>query len=167
MPPPIDAVPQPTIARLPGVEWPEDHMTYEEWEPTVPKSLTSDTLWKVMAYRLALYSGVIGLEDVALLAAHPRGKSMVDQLERAVTSISSDIAEGYSRRFRKEKNHFYDYAIGSAREARDRYFKARIVLPADLVDARLDTLTQVVKLVTVMVARDRRKRREEKERGES
>ena len=133
-------------------------MTYEEWERTVPKALTSDSLWQMRAYRLALYCGDMWSGDMVLLAGHPHGAGMVDQLGRAVTSISSNIAEGYSRRFRKEKTHFYDYAAGSAREARDRYFKARVVLPEDLVESRLDTLTQVVKLLTVMIARSRRKR---------
>ena len=131
-------------------------MTYDEWVPGIPEALTSDKLWKMEVYRLALYVGDVGLQDVALLAADPRGVSMVDQLERSVTSISSDIAEGYSRRFRKEKTHFYDYALGSAREARDRYFKARIVLPSDIVDARLHVLTSIVKLLTVMISRGRR-----------
>ncbi|MFQ5594528.1 MAG: four helix bundle protein, partial [Anaerolineae bacterium] len=46
-----------------------------------------------------------------------------DQLYRALVSISSNIAEGYSRGTGKGRAQFYEYALGSARESRDWYFK--------------------------------------------
>ena len=132
-------------------------MTYAEWERTVPKEISGDALWQMQAYRLALYAARLGWEDATLLAGNPRTAAMGDQLLRAVNSISANLAEGYSRRFRKEKAHFYDYALGSAREARDWYFKAQPVLPTSA--SRLETLTRIVKLLTVMVARDRKRSR--------
>jgi four helix bundle protein len=48
-----------------------------------------------------------------------------DQLYEAVGSVSANLAEGYSRGTGKDRARFYEYALGSARESRDWYFKAR------------------------------------------
>jgi four helix bundle protein len=132
-------------------------MTYAEWERTVPTSLTADALWKVRAYQLALYASHLAFEDAPLLLGDVRTKGITEQLLDAVRSIGASVAEGYSRRYKKEKLHLYDYALGSAREARVWYFQARPIFPSAENDARLDLLSQVVKLLTVMIARDRGK----------
>lgn len=43
-------------------------LAYEEWEQTVPEEIKSDSVWRMQAYRLALYAADIGWEDVVLLA---------------------------------------------------------------------------------------------------
>lgn len=43
-------------------------LAYEEWEQTVPEEIKSDSVWRMQAYRLALYAADIGWEDVILLA---------------------------------------------------------------------------------------------------
>jgi hypothetical protein len=35
-------------------------MNYEEWEAAVPETITADSLWKMQAYRLALFLADIG-----------------------------------------------------------------------------------------------------------
>jgi hypothetical protein len=44
-------------------------MNYEEWARLVPEALTQDTLWKVEAYRLAVFLADIGWNDVTRLLA--------------------------------------------------------------------------------------------------
>ena len=44
---------------------------------------------------------------------------IVDQLRRAVTSISANIAEGFGRFSYKDRNHFNYQARGSAKEVQD------------------------------------------------
>ncbi|MFA5358587.1 MAG: four helix bundle protein [Patescibacteria group bacterium] len=39
--------------------------------------------------------------------------SLVDQLRRAAVSVPSNIAEGFCRRTKLEKIHFYSIALGS------------------------------------------------------
>ena len=42
-------------------------MNYEEWLGSVPIEITGDPLWKVEAYRLALFVGELGWHDVTKL----------------------------------------------------------------------------------------------------
>ena len=43
-------------------------MNYKEWEAAVPEMIVGDTLWRVQAYRLALFASDIGWGDVGRLA---------------------------------------------------------------------------------------------------
>ena len=42
-------------------------MTYDEWESQVPAELRADTVWKVEAYRLALFLSDLAWQDTAPL----------------------------------------------------------------------------------------------------
>ena len=39
-------------------------MTFDEWIESLPAEIKGDTLWKMEAYRLALFSAEIGWHDV-------------------------------------------------------------------------------------------------------
>jgi four helix bundle protein len=132
-------------------------MTYEEWEATVPKAIAGDALWRVQAYRLALFAADVGWEDVNRLAKDRRTRALADQLYRSLGSIGANIAEGYSRGSGRDRARFYEYALGSARESRDWYYKARHVLDDSVVDHRLFLQTQVIRLLLKMVP-DQRQR---------
>jgi four helix bundle protein len=106
----------------------ERTMTFEEWEPSVPESIRADALWKVTVYRLALFLADLSWSDATQLAQDRRTRTLSDQLYRAVGSIGANLAEGYSRGGNKDRARFYEYALGSAREARDWYFKSRHIL---------------------------------------
>jgi four helix bundle protein len=124
---------------------------YQEWEKTVPKEITGDSLWKAKAYRLALYAADLGWDDVTKLAQDKRTVSLSDQLCRALGSISANVAEGYSRGTGKDRARFCEYALGSTRESRDWYYKGRHVLEQPIVTHRLDLLTQIIRLLLTMV----------------
>ena len=94
-------------------------MNYQQWESGVAAEIKSDVLWRVEAYRLALLASDLAWQDVVRLAQDRRMLGLTDQLYRSVGSVSADIAEGYSRSGGKDRAHFYEYALGSAREARD------------------------------------------------
>jgi len=126
-------------------------MDYDAWERTVPAAITADSLWLMKAYRLALFAAHIGWDDVTRLSQDHRTRALSDQLYRALGSISANIAEGYSRGYTKERARFYEYALGSARESRDWYFKAGHILGQDTIEERLSLLTQVIKLLLTMV----------------
>lgn len=53
--------------------------------------------------------------------------SLVDQIRRCVVSISSNIAEGFSRQSKKEKLQFYYTALGSLTELQNQILIARDV----------------------------------------
>ena len=125
-------------------------MTYREWESEVPETITDDPLWTVEAYRLALFASDLCWTDVGKLKAE-KLYSLADQLFRAVGGVSAQIAEGYSRKSGKDRARFYEYALGSARESRDWYFKARHVLGPVVTDHRLRLHTRFIRLLMRMV----------------
>ena len=47
------------------------------------------------------------------------------QMKRAVISITSNIAEGYSRRTKADKIHFYHIALGSCTEIQNQLIAAK------------------------------------------
>ena len=103
-------------------------MEYDEWEATVPVPLRGDSLWKVKAYRLALFLADLAWDDTSRLLRARRTVALADQLYRAIGSVSANIAEGYSRGTGRDRARFYEYALGSARESRDWYYKSRHIL---------------------------------------
>ncbi len=130
-------------------------MNYEEWEREVPEEVKEDSVWKMRAYRLALFLGDVGWYDVARLAEDRRTAGLADQLYRALGSISVNLAEGYSRSSGRDRARFYEYALGSARESRDWYFKARHVLGETVFHHRLRFLSQVLRLILTMIPQQR------------
>ena len=130
-------------------------MKYDEWEKTVPEIIKADSLWQVAAYRLALFLADLGWHDASKLVQDRRTISLSDQLYRAVGSISANVAEGYSRGTGKDRARFYEYALGSARESRDWYFKGRYILGESVTQHRLQLLTEVIRLLLTMVPQQR------------
>ena len=130
-------------------------MKYDEWEKTVPEIIKADSLWQVAAYRLALFLADLGWRDASKLVQDRRTIGLSDQLYRAVGSISANVAEGYSRGTGKDRARFYEYALGSARESRDWYFKGRYILGESVTQHRLQLLTEVIRLLLTMVPQQR------------
>lgn len=130
-------------------------MNYEQWERTVPDEIKGDSLWKVEAYRLGLLVGDIGWNDTQKLVSSPQTRELADQLYRALGSISTNLAEGYSRTGGRDRARLYEYALGSARESRDWYYKARHVLGEAITQHRLALLTEIVRLLLAMIPHQR------------
>ncbi len=55
-------------------------MNYKDWEKVVPVAITADSLWKMRAYRLALFLADVGWHDVTKLGQDRRTISLSDQL---------------------------------------------------------------------------------------
>ena len=130
-------------------------MDFREWVPCVPAAITGDTMWRVEAYRLGLFVSDLCWGDVTKLIRDRRTLGLSDQLYRATGSAGANIAEGYSRGTGKDRARFYEYSLGSARESRDWYFKARHVLGEEVTSQRLDLLAQIVRLLLTMVPQQR------------
>ena len=78
-------------------------MNYDGWVKSVPTDITGDSLWKVEAYRLALFAAEIGWYDVTKLFRDKRTTGLSDQFYRALGSISANVSEGYSRGTQKDR----------------------------------------------------------------
>jgi len=130
-------------------------MNYGEWERSVPEEITGDSLWKMEAYRLGLFISDVGWYDVTKLMRDKRTLSLSDQLYRSLGSISANLAEGYSRGTGRDRARFYEYALGSARECRDWYYKSRHILSESVSWHRIRLLTQIIRLLITMVPQQR------------
>ncbi|MFH2218484.1 MAG: four helix bundle protein [Pseudomonadota bacterium] len=130
-------------------------MNYEEWEKLVPEEIKKDSLWKIEAYRIALFAADLGWHDVTKLMNDRRTRGLSDQLYRSLGSISANLAEGYSRGTGKDRARFYEYSLGSARESRGWYYKGRHVLGETVMQHRLGLVTQIIRLLLTMVPQQR------------
>lgn len=115
-------------------------------------------MWKVKDYRFGMFIADIGWQDVSRLNNDRRTRDLSNQLYRALGSISTNIAEGYSRSSGRDKARFYEYALGSARESRDWYFKIKDILGDDIVSLRINLLTQIIRLLIKMIPQQRNRR---------
>lgn len=131
-------------------------MNYSEWEASRPAVLREDALWSVKAYRLSLFLVDIAWKDVVKLSTAVGMRSLSDQLYRSVGSISANIEEGSSKHSAKDRSRFYEYALGSARESRGWFYRARHVLGDEVADHRLGLSTEIIKLLLTMVPDQRR-----------
>jgi four helix bundle protein len=126
-------------------------MNYNEWLNSVPVEIRDDSLWKMEAYRLALFAADLGWHDVTKLVGDKRTIDLSSQLYRALGSISANVSEGYSRGTGRDRARFYEYALGSARENRGWYYKGRHILADKVVNHRIAFLTQIIRLLLRMV----------------
>ncbi|MBN1246029.1 MAG: four helix bundle protein [Anaerolineae bacterium] len=130
--------------------------TYDAWEASVSDVVKADALWSVTAYRLALFVGELGWYDATKVTRERALWGVADQLYRALGSISANIAEGYSRSTGKDRARFYEYALGSTRESRDWYYKARHTLGTNVHAHRIELLTRITQLLIRMIPQQRR-----------
>ena len=79
--------------------------------------------------------------------------SLVDQMRRCAVSVTSNIAEGFSRQSKKEKLQFYFMALGSLTELQNQLLVARDVgylLKEDFAKIAAQTVT-VSKLLNGLI----------------
>ena len=80
-------------------------------------------------------------------------KGLCDQLQRAVVSISSNIAEGSARTSDSEFAHFLDIALGSAYEVETQLLISKNVgyIDINIYNQLLDELISIEKQLTGLV----------------
>ena len=90
------------------------------------KSFTDLNAWKE-GHKL-----VISIYKATRLFPDNEKFDLVSQLRRSAISITSNIAEGFSRNSNKEKIQFYHVALGSLTEAQNQLLIARDLKYVDL-----------------------------------
>lgn len=130
-------------------------MNYREWQEGMPKEITEDALWKMEVYRQAVFLSELAWLDATKLGEVKITVRLSNQLYGAIGGISANIAEGYSRRSGKDQARYYEYALGSAREAKTWYLQSRHVLGTEVVNHRLELLTHVIKQLLVIIPAQR------------
>ena len=135
-------------------------MRYEEWLAQVPDSLKKDPIWQFKAYPKALLLYDLAWEDTDKMLKDVRGRKLTGQLIDSVGSISANVDEGFGRGIeRGEYIQFLRYALGSARETRSWYYKARKLLSAEVVQHRIALCDEVIALLVVTIKQRRAKLR--------
>lgn len=136
-------------------------MTYKDWLNSVPSDIKNDPLWRMEVYRISVFAIDLACHDVSRLIRDKRTVSLADQLNRAVGSMSANIAEGYSRQSGKDQARFYEYALGSARETRNWYYQARHILTETVSTHRIQLTTQIIRLLLSIIPSQRGSKLEE------
>ncbi|MBI2448656.1 four helix bundle protein [Candidatus Microgenomates bacterium] len=111
------------------------------------KSFTDLNAWKeahklvLMVYRI---TKKIPSEELFCLTS---------QIRRATISITSNIAEGFSRNFNKEKAQFYTVALGSLTELQNQILAARDIgyIPKEDFTLMADQTIVVSKLINGLI----------------
>lgn len=68
---------------------------------------------------------VLAVYDLTRKFPREEQLGLINQIRRAAVSVTSNIAEGFSRRSYKEKSQFYSMALGSLTEVQNQSLIAR------------------------------------------
>lgn len=79
--------------------------------------------------------------------------ALTDQIRRAATSVSANIAEGFGRRTLKDKVHFYTIAYGSLLETKNFIYLAEKLSLTDSATKHQisETITDCQKLLNALM----------------
>src|SRR3989344_8805003 len=95
------------------------------------------------------------LQIYKLTKAFPKGEffGLVDQLRRAAVSLTSNIAEGFSRFSYKEKAQFYYMSLGSLTEIHNQLLIAKDLsyLPSEDFKKLADLTVKINKMLNVLI----------------
>jgi four helix bundle protein len=132
--------------------------SFKLWAANADPSQRADPLWRMTAYRFALYALEIGWDDARALDRMRITRSIASQLYRALGSIGANIAEGYSRSSGADRVRFFEYGLGSARESAVWYRAGRPVLGQTIYESRIDLLSQIRRILLAAIPPERARR---------
>lgn len=130
--------------------------SFEEWMAEVPGAITDEEMWQFFGYQKALFLYDVCWKDCEKLMTHPLGKPVAQQLIRSAGSISANIEEGFGRGFGKSRNNFLRIALGSARETKGWYYRAKERLSPDILEHRLSLISEVIALLITEINRSKK-----------
>ena len=94
---------------------------------------------------------VLDIYKITLKFPEDEKYNLVNQLRRAAISITSNIAEGFSRRTSKDKAHFYYNALGSLTELQNQRLIARDLKYIDEFSEIAKNSIEVNKLINGLI----------------
>jgi len=130
-------------------------MTYEEWEAGVHERVKREPVWQFSGYRKALFFYDLVWQDCERLMRDRRGRAVAEQLIRSAGSISANIEEGHGRGYGKQRDWFFTVSIGSARESKGWYWRARRLLLSEVLAHRLALSDEMIALLVSELTRQR------------
>lgn len=130
-------------------------MNYAEWEAQVPQQIRREPTWQFLGYRKALFLYELAWDDCDILSRDIRGKAITKQLIRSAGSICANMEEGQGRGYGKQRNWFFTISLGSARETKGWYWRAKRLLPKETLEERLALADEVIALLVNELHRQR------------
>lgn len=137
-------------------------MKLEEWEKTIPEAVRQEPLWKMEAYRLACLLYDLAWQDCEKLAQDFRGKEIARQLIRSAGSVSANIEEGFGRGFGAQYAYHLTVALGSCRESKGWYLRARELFSPDVLIHRMGLADQIIGLLVTAIRQQRKGKNHDK-----
>ena len=125
--------------------------TYSEWEAQVSEKVKSEGVWKFYGYRKALFFYDLCWQDCEQLLKHPLGRAVSEQLIRSAGSIAANIEEGYGRGYGKDRVRFLGFSLGSARESKGWYYRAKDLLRPEVLTHRLSLISEAIALIVTEI----------------
>jgi four helix bundle protein len=138
-------------------------LKYKDWLKEILGEFTNDPLWNMRVYRYALFLSDVAWKDIFQLSKNKLLLGACDQLFRSAGSSSANISEGYSKKSRRDRARYYEYALGSTRECRGWYYKVRHNLSEEILNSRLKLTTEIIKMLLHIVPKQRGERISEPE----
>jgi four helix bundle protein len=74
-------------------------------------------------------------------------EALAKQLIRSAGSTPANIEEGWGRGYGKERLYFLRIAVGSARESKGWYYRAKSLLSSEVLEHRLNLASEVIALL--------------------
>lgn len=130
----------------------EKELPMEQWVATLPQELKTDPLWQSAYYRAAIYLYDLVWMDAEVLHKDYRTREIVPQIVRSAGSVCANMEEAYGRGIgTADYVRIMRISLGEARETQGWYFRARHVLPQELLERRSRVLVQVVSLLVTVI----------------
>jgi len=130
-------------------------VTYEAWVEDVHQRLKDEPIWENLVYRKALFLYDLVWRDCERMTRDRRGRAVAEQVIRSAGSIGANIEEGHGRGYGKQRNWFWTVSIGSARETKGWYWRARKLLSEEVLEHRLALTDEVIALLVHELQRQR------------
>ncbi|MEJ5239842.1 MAG: four helix bundle protein [Anaerolineales bacterium] len=133
-----------------------NELSFDEWQKTIPDYIRNDPLWESGYYRLALYLYDLVWQDCGLLKRDFRGREIAGQIIRSAGGICANLEEAYGRGVgTADYVRVMRIALGEARETRGWYFRARRILPPELLSHRATLTGKLIAMLSSTISSHR------------
>ena len=115
------------VESLPYVVWSDKKVDAEAYSVDMQENSSKISSFTDLKAWQAGHQLVIDVYAITKRLPQNQTFSLADQLQRAVVSVTSNIAEGFARNSSKDQLHFFYMALGSLREAQNQILICRDV----------------------------------------
>ncbi len=130
-------------------------LPFEEWKSQLSPAIISERFWQLIAYQKALFLYDLVWKDTSSWLSDIRGHELARQIVRSTGSITANIEEGYGRGLGKQLVYFYSVSLGSARETKGWYYRAKAMITPKLLEERLALLSEIIALLITEINRQK------------